>query len=115
MFGWFVRKMEAQKQKVGFSMQVPYALRREGEWVYSSCPIFDVHSQGRNEKEALDNLVEAMQLFLETCYEQGHLEQALREMGFHPASETSDGFTDEHTVEVPVALIARQHAAAHAH
>jgi predicted ATP-grasp superfamily ATP-dependent carboligase len=104
MFGWFKKRVE--QRKVEFQMKVPAYI--------SSCDLLDVHSQGRSEKEALDNLVEALQLFVETCYEQGTLEQVLKAQGLLPGGGDERFSSDEHTLEVPLGLIARQHAA-HAH
>jgi predicted RNase H-like HicB family nuclease len=98
---------------VRFNMSVPASVRRDGEWFHSSCPVLDVHSQGRTEDEALTNLVEALQLFVETCYEQGTLEQVLRAQGFVPGHDGD--LVSERMVEVPLSLIARQHAEAHAY
>jgi predicted RNase H-like HicB family nuclease len=105
---------EMAMQKLTFSMRVPVAIRNEGKWFYSSCPVFDVHSQGTSEQEALSNLVEALQLFVETCYEQGSLEQVLREQGFAPGGDDAGDY-GERTVEVPFSLIARRHAENRAH
>lgn len=42
-------------------------IEREGEWYVAVCPEFDVASQGRTVEEAKQNLLEAVQLFLETA------------------------------------------------
>jgi predicted RNase H-like HicB family nuclease len=113
MFGWFKKRVE--QRKVEFQMKVPATVRQDERGMYiSSCDLLDVHSQGRSEKEALDNLVEALQLFVETCYEQGTLEQVLKAQGLLPGGGDERFSSDEHTLEVPLGLIARQHAA-HAH
>lgn len=116
MFSFLVRKklMDQARNKVVFRMEVPAMVRQEGAMFYSSCPTLDVQSQGRSEKEALDNLIEALQLFVETCYEQGALGQVLRDIGLVPSHSDDDGFAHGRTVEVPLALIA-QHVANHAH
>ncbi len=111
MFEFRRRKMA---RKVMFRMSVPVHVRHEGERFFSSCPVFDVHSQGCSEKETVQNIIEALQLFVETCYEQGTLERVLREQGFVPGGE-DEVASDERMVEVPLALIARQHAEARAH
>ncbi|MFH1043538.1 MAG: type II toxin-antitoxin system HicB family antitoxin [Pseudomonadota bacterium] len=98
---------------VRFTMSVPVRARKEGNWFYSSCEVLDVHSQGKTKKEAINNLIEALQLFLETCYEEGTFEQVLREQGFVPA-HGAENAADERMVEVPLSLIARQHAEARA-
>jgi len=41
------------------------AVHREGAWLVSWCPELDVASQGRTVEEALANLREALELYLE--------------------------------------------------
>jgi predicted RNase H-like HicB family nuclease len=45
-------------------------IEREGDGYVSSCPEFDIASQGTTIEEARDNLKEAVELFLETASEQ---------------------------------------------
>ena len=42
-------------------------IEREDDAYVSSCPELDIASQGRSIEEARDNLIEAVQLFLETA------------------------------------------------
>ena len=42
-------------------------IEREGDWYVATCPEFDVASQGNSVEEAKKNLLEAVQLFLETA------------------------------------------------
>ena len=48
-------------------MKRPFAARvwREGKWFVSQCLEVDVASQGETEKEALENLREALELYFE--------------------------------------------------
>ena len=105
---------EQQQHQVTFRMRVPAGVKKDGGTFVASCDILDVHSQGETEKQALENLVEALQLFVETCFEKGTLEQVLQAQGFAPGS-TDELVSGGRTVEVPLALIARQHAENHAH
>lgn len=105
---------QQQLNQVTFKMEVAATVRQEGKIFYSSCPILDVHSQGDSEQVALNNLIEALQLFVETCYEQGTLGEVLRSHGLMPGN-ADELVSGGRTVEVPLALIARQHAEAHAH
>ena len=95
------------KHRIQFQMTVPVEVRHEGSWFYSSCPILDVHSQGTSHEEAINHLVEALRLFVESCYHRGTLDDVLKDCGFEP-----DGFDDDDdgglTVSVPLALVARQ-------
>jgi len=95
-------------------MKVPAVVRQEGAMFYSSCPVFDVHSQGQTRQEALDHLVEALQVFVETCYEQGTLHQVLKDQGFMPSDEVEQE-PSGCTIDVPLALVARQHVENRAH
>lgn len=71
---------------VCFSIELPYTIQQSGKWYVTSCPLLDVHSQGRTEKKALENLKEATSLFLLRCFEQGTLFEVLKECGFEPSS-----------------------------
>lgn len=66
------------EQEIQSNLRVPATVRQEGKWFYSSCPVFDVHSQGLSKEEALDNLAEALQLFVESCIERGTLDQVVK-------------------------------------
>ena len=46
------------------------------------CPELDVASQGKTVAEARKNIAEAVQLFLEGCWEMGTLQQVLLDCGF---------------------------------
>ena len=48
----------------------------------SHCPELDVFSQGKTEESAIKNLHEALELFIESCYENGTLLDVLRESGY---------------------------------
>ena len=71
--------------EVNFEVVLPFAVKREGKWYISGCPILDVYSQGTTQKKAVTNLVEALQVFLLSCFERGALDQVLRDCGFKPA------------------------------
>ena len=48
----------------------------------SYCPALALYSQGKTEKEAGENIVEAVELFIETCIEEHTLEKVLEDCGF---------------------------------
>ena len=56
----------------------------------SHCYPLDVCSQGDTEEEAANNLNEAVQIFLSTCYEMGTLNAVLKECGLTPLSEHNE-------------------------
>jgi len=58
-------------------------LKHEGDWYIAHCPPLDLTTQGGPEDEARNNLIEACELFVVSCFERGTFEQALRELGWH--------------------------------
>lgn len=42
-------------------------IQRDGDWYVAICPELDIASQGRTVEEARTNLIEAIELFLETA------------------------------------------------
>ena len=48
----------------------------------SYCPALALYSQGKTEKEAGENIMEAVELFIETCIEERTLEKVLEDCGF---------------------------------
>ena len=94
---------------VRFEINVPAAAHFDGERFISSCELLGVMSQGETEKVALDNLVEAIQGFLETCFEMGTLDEVLKECGFH-AHAPSGLAPSPDWLKVPLELVTN-HAA----
>src|SRR3990172_6816690 len=72
------------RMTVVFEMNLPFAVKRDGRWFVSCCPPLDVCTQGPTAKKAVANLVDALQLFLLSCYERGTLDQVLKKSGFRP-------------------------------
>ncbi len=107
--------MDIQTLQVSFKL--PVVTQKDGDYIVSSCPALDVFSQGSDEKEAIDNLLEALKLFLETCYEMGTLNEVLKECGFKPSREKRGGLATEHLyLDVPVSFSqSRENAQACAH
>jgi predicted RNase H-like HicB family nuclease len=70
---------------------------REGQYFVSECDSLPVASQGDSESEAIANLVEALQLYIDTAVAEGVLDEIVRRYGWHathelPPRETSDRF-----------------------
>lgn len=70
------------RNAINISFQVFVTLRKERNIFYIGCDALDVHSQGYTEEEAKANIIEAIQLFLESCFDRGVLTEALKELGF---------------------------------
>jgi predicted RNase H-like HicB family nuclease len=81
-------------------------VQKEQRYV-ASCPVLDVYSQGDTPEQAQNNLVEALTLFLTSCFERGTLDAVLKECGFHihKTSLPSEG----KFVNIPIYLLQQSH------
>jgi len=68
--------------KVQINIKLPFKITKGAKWFLASCPILDVHSQGETEKQAKKNLIEAISLFLASCFQRGTLDEVLKKCGF---------------------------------
>ena len=106
--------------KKGFlrlEFRLPASVKKKGRGFISQCPLLDVYSQGGTRAQALENLREAVKLFLRSCLERGTFERVLQESGFQSATDTGPlPRGKQEYVSVPLSLIAsRAHAEARAH
>lgn len=69
---------------IGFKFDVPIQVRPDDLGYVAGCSSLDVFSQGRTEQEAVENLHEALNLFVLSCFERGTLIQVLKDCGFEP-------------------------------
>lgn len=97
--------------RIRFELAVPAEVREDGDHFVSLCPPLDVYSQGPSEEAALDNLVEALQLFVESCFARGTLDQVLKDCGFEPDSDPGS-IEGQRLIQVPFPLVAREPARA---
>ena len=88
--------------KVFFQVRVPFKVKKKGNVYVSSCDVLDVHTQGYSEREAKENLIEALRLFIITCYERGTLGEVLRDCGFQPIKTQMKPIKDDKFVTVPI-------------
>ena len=93
------------KSVVKFEMCVPALVKQEGNLFIAACPPLDVVSQGASKEQAIASLIEALQLFVETCYEMGTLGDVLRRQGLHPG-EPDEEIDERNWVNVPLSLVA---------
>jgi predicted RNase H-like HicB family nuclease len=110
--------------QVKFEFDLPATVKKRGKFYVAHCPLIDVTSQGDSKKEALDHLIEAIQLFIESCFDRGTLDEVLRACGFEfrakgskpkPRKLAAKAARTE-CVRVPLSLlIARRHAEARTH
>ena len=97
--------------RIRLELAVPAEVREDGDHFVSFCPPLDVYSQGPSEEAALDNLVEALQLFVESCFARGTLDQVLKDCGFEPDSDPGS-IKGQRLIQVPFPLVAREPARA---
>ena len=92
---------------VTFTLNLPVTFEQEGEWVIASFPTIDVVSQGRDREEAERNLVEAAQLFIESCFERNALDEVLKACGFSVSRQARAAEpADKDHLTVPIELLA---------
>lgn len=100
---------------VNFALHLRVLFKEEDGWVIACFPDIDVASQGRTREEAARNLVEAAQLFVESCYERGTLDETLKACGFVAHEPTDHRASGAEHLTVPFELLASGHGSpAHA-
>lgn len=95
---------------VTINIKVPVDIYRDGAVHVANCRRFGVVTQGCSIEEAKSNLVEALTLFLETCFEMGTLEEVLKESGFKRAGgDDRDPDPCKNHLEVSLPFFAKNH------
>ncbi len=75
--------------QIRMTLVLPYKVKKNDSWYISSCSMLDIHSQGKTEKKAIENLNEALALFLFSCFERGTLVEVLKESGITIQQKTA--------------------------
>ncbi len=95
------------KVQAMFKVKLPVQLKKREKWYLASCSVLDVHSQGTNQKKALNNLTEALTLFLTSCIERGTLDRVLKDCGFKLAKVQPKKLPqDQKYLDIPISLTA---------
>jgi predicted RNase H-like HicB family nuclease len=89
-----------------FTLILPAVFHTEGDWIVAAFPDLDVTSQGHTRDEAAQNLIEAAQLFIESCFERNVLDEVLKDCGFSVAHGARRQPEDGEHLTVPVELLA---------
>lgn len=91
---------------INMHFRLPFRVEREGKVYVAICDLLDVQSQGATLDEAGKMLNEALQLFLETCIEEGTVDAVLRDCGFSPVvDDHTETLDDSDYLDVPVSLL----------
>lgn len=77
----------ADMASVTINIKVAVDIYQDGGLFIADCKRFGVITQGNTFEEARNNLIEALSLFVETCFEMGTLESILKESGFSSSSK----------------------------
>lgn len=93
--------------KVVFEVKLPAKIKKKADVYVSSCDVLDVHSQGFSEQEAKKNLVEAVTLFLMTCFEMRTIDQVLRDCGFRLSKAPFTPLRKGESITVPIPFSAK--------
>ena len=87
---------------IGFKFDVPIQVRPDDVGYVAGCPSLDVFSQGTTEEAAVENLNEALSLFMLSCFERGTLVQVLKDCGFEPVPGDAVPTESSLRVEIPL-------------
>ena len=87
--------------KVEIKIKLPVSTKKKAKGFISYCSVLDVYSQGSTEKEAKKNIMEALKLFLISCFERGTLDAVLKECGFKAVRKTMKLPDDQRFATVP--------------
>ena len=106
-------EVEKDADVVSIRLRLRAHIKKEKPGMYVSyCPALDLYSQGATAKEARLNIIEAVQLFIESCFEDGVLNDVLRASGFRLAGEKAPrkrqkptaGFPRGRAVSIPAEI-----------
>ena len=106
-------EIKKRQDVVSVRVQLHGHIKKEKSGMYVSyCPALDLCSQGKTEKEARKNIIEATRLFIESCFEDGTLNEVLHESGFRLAGEkipkkrqpSAVNFSGGRTVKIPAEI-----------
>ena len=77
------------RDRILLKVDVQCNVQKDEVGYIAHCPSLDVFSQGGTREKAIENLVEALQLFLESCRERGTLDAVLADCGFEEEAVSS--------------------------
>lgn len=98
--------MEVMKKKMMREIMLAVTLKKEETGYSALCPELGVASQGENVEEALDNIKEAVELYLESSEEAGIKEHLLEKLGVHKKAKSKSYAESLITANVPIEISA---------
>jgi len=100
---------------VTFQLRLPAFFKEEDGQTVACFPMLDIVTHGASRAHAERALIEATQLFIESCFERGVLDDVLKACGFEPAQEPVGQSTQNDYLTVPFELLAARNGASQAH
>ena len=95
-----------ERAEAGY-IAVGMVVTREGKQYSSWCPELDIASCGNTPEEAVENLGDALELYVDTLKEDGELELVFREKGIRVAQENEpiipSTFITQYRLKLPTA------------
>lgn len=98
---------------IDITFQFPLQIIQKERWYVASCPVLDVYSQGETSEQARKNLIEALTLFITSCFERGTLDAVLKESGFRPYQPSLP--TEGNMIRIPIHLLQQPHHSSPCH
>ena len=101
-------RVKEQPGKIEFSVKIPYEVETDEDGIIVSfCAPLDIYSQGDTEEEAINNLTEAIQLFITDCYDRSTLDGVFTALGFVRREVQQKNDDDRFKfLDVPLTLLA---------
>ena len=89
---------------IKFNVKLPLRIFKGETAFVAHCPVIDMASQGDTVEEARKNAVEAISLFLITCFEQGTLATVLSDCGFALVDKEPESIVEanEEIIDIPL-------------
>ena len=88
------------------NIKIPYKLKKRKNHCLSICPTIGVCSQGETEEKAIENLKEAVSLFIISCIEKGTLDTVLKDCDLslkkHKTYKTTHIPKNINTIDIPI-------------
>lgn len=92
---------------IEMQIKLPITFQKREKWILAGCSQLDIFSQGKTKEQALENLSEALRLFIFSCLQNNTLTQVLEECGFRltndPVTDHEKDIADkENYINIPI-------------
>jgi predicted RNase H-like HicB family nuclease len=101
--------------QVEITVKLPFSVKKKEKYYVSCCPVLDVYSQGETQEKAVKNLVEALRVFITSCFERGTLDEVLKACGFKADKKAPRSSRRRNVIDVPVTFNVKNHCSTACH